>query len=239
MPNGHDKNWVRLRAAIDGFYLRHVRWPDRVRVRPAVIANLRTELFSEEAFSKFVARLVMVPDEQGTIIVEDDAGPYNCGTDGFAPGRPSFDVAGWLRFAGVPLSRQSRVPTHHAEARGMISRFSGLGSTRRVLVTSRRCSAGRAAELIDRRASRIEWPLGDLVRLRAKTIAGSLFLLAGALVVADGLVSGPHAFGFGWYSVAGIVLAGLLLLLAGASTLRETGRPVSRGDAADPPSAGR
>ena len=96
MPNGDDKNWVRLRAAIAGFYLRHSRWPDRVRVRPAVIVNLRSVLFSEEAFSKLVARLSLLADEQGTFIAEDDAGQYDYGTEGFAPGWPGVDVAGWL-----------------------------------------------------------------------------------------------------------------------------------------------
>jgi divalent metal cation (Fe/Co/Zn/Cd) transporter len=53
-----------------------------------------------------------------------------------------------------------------------------------------------------------------------------MLLLAGVLVVADGLVAGAHAFGFGRYSVAGIVVAGMLLMVAGASILRETRRPV-------------
>jgi len=96
MPNGHDKNWVRLRAAIAGFYLRHARWPNRVRVRPGVIANLRSGLFSEEAFSKLVGRLALEPDEQGTFIAEDDDGQYNYGTEGFAPGWHGVEVAGWL-----------------------------------------------------------------------------------------------------------------------------------------------
>lgn len=61
---------------------------------------------------------------------------------------------------------------------------------------------------------------------RAKTIAGTILVLAGALVAADGLVAGPHAFGSGWYSVGGIAVAGLLLMMAGASILRETRRTV-------------
>jgi hypothetical protein len=96
MPNGVDKNWVRLRAAIAGFYLRHARWPDRVRVRPAVIANLRSVLFSEDAFSKLVARTALVADEQGTFIAEDESGHYDYGREGFAPGWSGVDVAGWL-----------------------------------------------------------------------------------------------------------------------------------------------
>ncbi|MHB1561394.1 MAG: hypothetical protein ACYC61_28435 [Isosphaeraceae bacterium] len=51
-------------------------------------------------------------------------------------------------------------------------------------------------------------------------------LLAGVLVVVDGLAAGPHAFGQGWYSVGGIVIAGLLLMGAGASVLCETRRTI-------------
>jgi hypothetical protein len=32
MPNGHDKNWNRLCAAIDGFRSHYGRWPSRVRI---------------------------------------------------------------------------------------------------------------------------------------------------------------------------------------------------------------
>jgi hypothetical protein len=96
MPNGHDKNWVRLRAAVAGFYLQHRHWPKRVRIRPAAIENLRSDLFSEKAFSKLAEKLTLVPDEQGTFVAEDDDGRYNYGTEGFAPDWHRVDVAGWL-----------------------------------------------------------------------------------------------------------------------------------------------
>ena len=61
---------------------------------------------------------------------------------------------------------------------------------------------------------------------RSKTVVGAILLMAGALVAADGLVAGPHAFGFGWYSVGGLAIAGQVLMMAGASILRETRRMV-------------
>ena len=127
-----------------------------------------------------------------------------------------------------PTSRADRVGQRSSTivGRGRVSKSGKLITSNRL---TRRCSGpacGGPLILVVRRLSRLEWLWGDLVRLRAKTIVGALFLLAGTLVVADGLVSGPHAFGFGWYSVAGIVLAGLLLLLAGASILREMRWPV-------------
>jgi uncharacterized membrane protein YkvI len=61
---------------------------------------------------------------------------------------------------------------------------------------------------------------------RSKTVAGAMLLIVGAAVAADGFVAGPHAFGFGWYSVGGVAVAGLLLMMAGASILREPRRTV-------------
>lgn len=64
------------------------------------------------------------------------------------------------------------------------------------------------------------------MRSRARIVAGVILLLAGVLVVVDGLAAGPHAFGQGWYSVGGIVIAGLSLMGAGASVLCETRRTI-------------
>lgn len=66
----------------------------------------------------------------------------------------------------------------------------------------------------------------NLMGPRAKAVAGAILLVAGAAVAADGLVAGPHAFGSGWYAVGGIAIAGLLLMMAGATILRETRRTV-------------
>src|SRR5262249_16177409 len=48
MPNGHDKNWVRLCAAIDGFRVRYGHWPMRVRIFPISLADIRDHLFTPE-----------------------------------------------------------------------------------------------------------------------------------------------------------------------------------------------
>lgn len=61
---------------------------------------------------------------------------------------------------------------------------------------------------------------------RSQAVAGAILLMAGAAIAADGLVAGPHAFGFGWYSVSVFAVVGLLLMMAGAAILRETRRIV-------------
>jgi hypothetical protein len=53
------------------------------------------------------------------------------------------------------------------------------------------------------------------LRLRWGAIVGTFLILAGVLVAANGLVSGPHAFWLGWYSVVGSIASGLLFVLSG------------------------
>ncbi len=66
----------------------------------------------------------------------------------------------------------------------------------------------------------------DLVRLQTRAITGTGLLLAGVLVIANALVSGPHAFADGSYAVRDMVVAGLLLSLAGLSIFHEMRRTV-------------
>ncbi|HEY0793169.1 MAG TPA: hypothetical protein VGD78_19045 [Chthoniobacterales bacterium] len=73
MPNGHDKNWVRLCVTINGFRMRYGRWPSRVRMPEGCIADLRDRLFTGPEFEKITAKITLIPDEQ-SIVAEDDSG---------------------------------------------------------------------------------------------------------------------------------------------------------------------
>jgi hypothetical protein len=85
MPNGHNKNFVRLCAAVEGFRSRYGQWPARVRIFPATLENLRS-LFTPADFEKLTAKVQLIPAE-APFIAEDDAGnSYNYGADG-APKR--------------------------------------------------------------------------------------------------------------------------------------------------------
>jgi hypothetical protein len=96
MPNGDDKNWVRVRAAIEGFKVRHGTWPTRVRLFPAVLQNLREDLFSPEMFAKLTAKIQLISDE-APIVAEDDWGnSYSYGKDGFPHPRPDQHATEWL-----------------------------------------------------------------------------------------------------------------------------------------------
>lgn len=58
-----------------------------------------------------------------------------------------------------------------------------------------------------------------------RSIVGSGIAIVGVLVALNGIVAGPRTFGFGWYAVIGLVLAGLLILLCGLLLCRSSEHP--------------
>jgi hypothetical protein len=102
MPNGHDRSWVRLCAAVDGFRHRYGRWPTRIRVFPASLGFLR-DLFTDEDFAAITAKVELVPDEAGSMVAEDEDGAsYNYGREGFLGARPSPCAAEWFDVTPKP-----------------------------------------------------------------------------------------------------------------------------------------
>jgi len=73
MPNGGDKNFVRLCAAIDGFRARYKAWPTAVRLFPTALIDLRDDVLGADAFEKLQSKIQLVPDEAG-MIAEDGTG---------------------------------------------------------------------------------------------------------------------------------------------------------------------
>ena len=107
MPNGADRNWVRLQKALEGFFVTHGHWPTRVRLSLLLLENLRKDLFTPASWKRLTERIEFVPDESAGMIAEDDAGnAYNYGKQGGPQSRPSVRAETWL---GV------RPDTPHAE----------------------------------------------------------------------------------------------------------------------------
>ena len=102
MPNGHDKNWIRLCAAIDGFYGQYGRWPTRVRIFPVSLANIRDRLFTPEDFSKIIAKVSLIADEAPIVAEDDLGGSYSYGKQGFPKERPTQRAADWLGVCPKP-----------------------------------------------------------------------------------------------------------------------------------------
>ena len=78
MPNGHDKNFVRLCAVLDGFHEQYGRWPTRVRLHAGALEDLKS-LFSAEDFAKLGSRIEFLPGDPGMIAEDDEGGRYGGG----------------------------------------------------------------------------------------------------------------------------------------------------------------
>jgi hypothetical protein len=96
MPNGNDKDWHRLLAAVEGFRLRHDGWPTRVRVFDSTLDTFRNHLFSPEAFERLSRTLAIVADGSPMVAEDDDGRTYSYGAEG-GPDVPTEPrAAAWL-----------------------------------------------------------------------------------------------------------------------------------------------
>jgi hypothetical protein len=95
MPNGHDKNWVRLCAAVDGFRMRYGHWPTRIRV-PAWALNDLRHLFSERDVLAITAKVPIVLDDASFVAEDEEGGIYNYGKEGFPEEPSSFSAREWF-----------------------------------------------------------------------------------------------------------------------------------------------
>jgi hypothetical protein len=107
MPNGADRNWVRLKHSLEGFFATYGYWPSRVRLPLLCLENLRIVLFTPASWERLIEQIEFIPDESAGMISEEDAG--NCvqhGKQGAPQSRPSVRAETWL---GV------RLETPHAD----------------------------------------------------------------------------------------------------------------------------
>ena len=96
MPNGFDKNWIRLCFAIDGFRRTYGKWPTCVRIHPACLNNLREHVFTPDDFEKLQSKIELVADPNVGMEAEGDGDKrYDYGKDGFSE-RPDLTASEWL-----------------------------------------------------------------------------------------------------------------------------------------------
>src|SRR5262245_50344585 len=87
MPNGDDKNWIRVCAAIDGFRGRYGRWPKRVRLMPIAVVDLASHVLTPVGFALVSSVVQLVPEDDAEMIAEDGSGAeYRYGRDGGSAG---------------------------------------------------------------------------------------------------------------------------------------------------------
>jgi hypothetical protein len=78
MPNGDDKNWVRVCAAIDGFRILYGRWPKRVRMMPISYVDLVSHVLTPLGFALVSSYVELIPEEDAEMIADDDSGAEYC-----------------------------------------------------------------------------------------------------------------------------------------------------------------
>ncbi len=97
MPNGDDKNWIRVCASIDGFRARHGAWPKRVRVMPIAFVDLASHVLSSLGFALVSSIVEIVPEDDAEMIAEDDSGAEFCyGREGFPDDAPEPTTLAWF-----------------------------------------------------------------------------------------------------------------------------------------------
>lgn len=83
MPNGIDKNWSRMCAAIDGYRNRYGSWPTMFRLPKGAIEHL----FTEETLARIGEKIKLVEYDGSPFMAEDNQGrSYQYGEESFREG---------------------------------------------------------------------------------------------------------------------------------------------------------
>lgn len=96
MPNGYDKNWIRLCGAIDGFKVRFGQWPTKVLLPEAILNDLEESIFTPQSMLRLREKIAFVVEDV-PIVAQDECGnQYSYGDEGFPKSKPRIDAATWL-----------------------------------------------------------------------------------------------------------------------------------------------
>jgi len=96
MPNGHDKNWIRLCAAIDGFKVRFKHWPTKVLLHQDILYDLEVGIFTPKSMMKIREKINLVVADEPIVAQDEDGNQYNYCDEGFPKRRPKLNAAKWL-----------------------------------------------------------------------------------------------------------------------------------------------
>ena len=96
MPNGVDKNFVRLCAALNGFKVRYGKWPSRVVIHPISLEDLRENVLSPADFSTVNGKVSLVEGDAGFRAEDDQRNSYDYEEEGFPDREPEPSAQEWL-----------------------------------------------------------------------------------------------------------------------------------------------
>ena len=91
-----ERNWIRARAALQGFYLRFGRWPTRLLLPDYAMRDFREVYFSEESIAKIQVKLELVEADVPIVASDADGNEYSYGEEGFPDGDPEIGAEQWL-----------------------------------------------------------------------------------------------------------------------------------------------
>jgi len=96
VPNGEEKNWIRLCVAIEEFRIRYKRWPTHVFLDSILYESL-TCLFSPSSLEKLNAKVELVVKKDALVVAADDQGnQYDYGHETGSGRRPRIKAVDWL-----------------------------------------------------------------------------------------------------------------------------------------------
>jgi hypothetical protein len=96
VPNGDDKNWIRLCGAIDGFRVKYGKWPTKILLPEDILNDLEQHVFSKERFAKIEEKLTFVIEDLPIVAADDHGNSYSYGDLGFPERRPEISAEEWL-----------------------------------------------------------------------------------------------------------------------------------------------
>lgn len=104
VPNGDDKNWIRLCGAIDGFRVKYGKWPTKILLPEGILNDLKQHVFTKERFAKIEEKLAFVIEGLPIVAADDKGNSYSYGDLGFPKKRPEIIAQEWL--AVYPVGTQ-------------------------------------------------------------------------------------------------------------------------------------
>ena len=108
MPNGEDKNWIRLCLALEGFHARYGHWPTRLRLPGYAYEDLR-HLFRPRTLHRLLAAFETVTDNDHFAVESDGGRRYDYMLEGSSGTQAVVRARDWL---GVDPDAQAVAGAH-------------------------------------------------------------------------------------------------------------------------------
>lgn len=92
MPNGIEKNWFRMCAAINGFRARYGSWPTKIHLFEGAL----DDLFKEETLHTLEQKIDFIYADWPYVAEDEQGRRYNLAEDGFSAEPPDIPAHEWL-----------------------------------------------------------------------------------------------------------------------------------------------